>query len=86
MESDLECKVKPCYMGLMVILCCMQNSSYCLTELDGIVSNLCFAAFHLVLYHSCLCSSIPVMHLVDRSDLAHINADEDVTRADSNDI
>jgi hypothetical protein len=73
-------------MGPMVVLHRTQNGSYHLAELDGTVSNLRFAAFRLVTYHSRSRSSIPVTCLVDRSDLARINADEDVTRADSDDI
>jgi len=85
-ENDLGHKAKPCYMRPMVILHHTQNSSYCLAELDGTMSNLQFAAFCLVPYHARSHSSIPVMRLVDRNDLACIIADEDVTRADSEEI
>jgi hypothetical protein len=85
-ESDLGCKAKPCYMRPMIVLHHMQNGSYRLAELDGIVLNLCFAAFHLVPYHSLSHSLIPVTCLVNHSDLACVNTNEDVTRADSNDI
>ena len=86
METDLGRKAKPCYMGPMVVLCHMQNGSYRLAELDGTVSNLRFAAFCLVPYHARSRSSLPVTRLVDRDDLARVNADEDITRADSDDI
>src|SRR6266566_2300108 len=85
-ENDLGRKAKPRYMGPMVVLRRTQNGSYRLAELDGTVSNLRFAAFRLVPYHACSCSSIPVTHLVDRNNLAHVIADEDVTRADSEEI
>ena len=65
----------------MVVVCCTQNGSYRLAELDRTISNLRFAAFRLVPYHAHSCSSIPVTRLVDRSDLARVFADEDVEGA-----
>ena len=47
------------------------------------MSNLHFAAFRLVPYHSRSRSSIPVTRLVDRDDLARANMDMDIMRADS---
>jgi hypothetical protein len=85
-ESDLGRKAKPCYIGPMVILRRTQNGSYHLAELDGSVSNLRFVAFCLVPYHARLRSSIPVTRLIDRNDLACAIADEDIIRADSDDI
>ena len=69
----------------MVVLRRTQNGSYRLAELDGTVSNLRFAAFCLVPYHSRSRSSIPVTRLVDRDDLAHANTDMDIMQADSDD-
>jgi hypothetical protein len=85
-ESDLGRKSKPRYIGPMVVLRRSQNGSYRLAELDGTVSNLRFAAFRLVPYHTRSRSSIPVTRLVDRDDLACANGDEDTTRADSDDV
>jgi transposase InsO family protein len=82
-ETDLGRKAKPRYLGPMVVIRRSQNGAYRLAELDGTVSNLRFAAFRLVPYHSRSRSSIPVTRLVDRDDLARANADEDITRADS---
>ena len=82
-ETDLGRKAKPRYMGPMVVLRYTQNGSYRLAELNGTVSNLRYAAFHLILYHTRLCSSIPVTCLVNRDDLACVIANEDVIRADS---
>ena len=81
-ENDLGRKVKPRYTGPMVVLRRTQNGSYRLAELDGSVSNLRFAAFRLVPYHSRSRSSIPVTRLIDRDDLARANTDEDIMRAD----
>ena len=85
-ENDLGCKAKPRYIGPMVVLCCMQNGSYHLGKLDGTVSNLRFVAFRLVPYHAHLHSSIPVTCLIDHNDLACVITNENVTRANSNDI
>jgi hypothetical protein len=70
----------------MVVLRCTQNGSYRLAELDGTVSNLRFAAFRLVPYHARSRSSIPVTRLVDRDDLARVITDDDVVRADSDEV
>ena len=85
-ENDLGRKAKPRYIGPMVVLRRTKNGSYRLAELDGTISNLRFAAFRLVPYHARSRSSISVTHLVDRDDLARVNADDDVTRADLDDI
>ena len=77
-KTDLGHKAKPHYIGPMVIICHMQNGSYRLAKLDGSISNLCFAAFHLVPYHARLHTSILVTRLVEQSDLACVFADEDV--------
>ena len=71
-------------MGPMVVLHHTQNGSYHLAKLDGTVSNLYYMAFCLIPYHTCLCSSIPVTHLVDYDDLACVIANKDVIRANSN--
>ena len=85
-ENDLGRKAKPRYMGPMVVLRRTQNGTYRLAELDGTVSNLRFAAFRLVPYHTRSRSSIPVTRLVNREDLACVNADELIARTDSDDI
>ena len=85
-ENDLGRKAKPRYIGPMVVLRRTKNGSYRLAELDGTISNLRFATFRLVPYHARSRSSISVTRLVDRDDLARVNADDDVTRADLDDI
>ena len=65
----------------MVVLYHMQNGSYRLVELDSTVSNLRFSAFYLVPYHSQLCSSMPLTHLVDKEDLACANMQDNITQA-----
>ncbi|KIJ07502.1 hypothetical protein PAXINDRAFT_33858, partial [Paxillus involutus ATCC 200175] len=49
-EKELNQKTKPRYTGPMVVLCRTTGGSYLLAELDGSVSKLRFAAFHLLPY------------------------------------
>lgn len=77
-KTNLGCKAKPHYIGPMVVIRCTQNGLYCLAKLNRTISNLHFAAFHLVPYHTHLCTSIPMTCLVNQSDLACIFADEDI--------
>ena len=41
----------------------MTGRSYVLAELDGFMSKLCFAAFHIILYYPRFCLSILVTDL-----------------------
>jgi hypothetical protein len=58
-EKELNWKMKPKYMGPMVVLRRTTSGSYMLAELDGVVSNLRFAAFPLVPYHTRTNFTIP---------------------------
>ena len=60
--------MKPRYLGPMVILCWTTGRSYLLVELDGVVSRLCYAAFRLIPYYSCLSSVICITELTDMDD------------------
>ncbi|KAF8816470.1 hypothetical protein BYT27DRAFT_7063666, partial [Phlegmacium glaucopus] len=58
-EPDVGCKCynysfnkcKPQYFGPMMVDKRLQSGAYILTEVNGAVSQLKFAAFHLILYH-----------------------------------
>jgi transposase InsO family protein len=65
-------KMKPRYLGPMIILRCTHHSAYRLAELDGAVSNLRYAAFRLVPYHAYSQRFIPVTHVVEDDDLASL--------------
>jgi len=80
-EMDLGRKSKSRYLGPMVVIRRTPNGTYRLTELDGTISKLRFAAFRLVPYHAHSCSSIPVTRLIDREELIKIYLDEDNDRA-----
>jgi hypothetical protein len=50
-EYKLSKKTKPCYLGPMVVVRHMKGGSYMLAELDGAISKLRFAAFHIIPYY-----------------------------------
>jgi hypothetical protein len=71
-------KMKPRYLGPMVVVKKTHNRAYRLAELDSTVSRLCFAAFRLVPYHARSRSNISVTHLLNSDDLEALNnVDED---------
>ena len=62
----------------MVVVKKTRNGAYCLAELNGTVSRLRFAAFHLIPYHTCSHSAISITHLLNSDNLEALNvADED---------
>jgi len=60
-EADLS-KMKPRYLGPLVVLSRTIHGSYCLSELDGAVSKLHYAMFRLVPYHSHDSSRATICH------------------------
>ena len=62
-EKELNQKMKPCYLGPMVVLHRTTGGSYLLAELDGAISCLQYAAFRLLLYYLHMYITIPVMDL-----------------------
>ena len=67
-HADLNRKTKPRYLGPMVVVRRTQGGSYILSELDGSVSALRYAAFRLVPYYPRSHISIPVTQLVSYTD------------------
>ena len=63
----------------MIVIQCIHNGAYQLAELDSAVSQLCYAAFHLIQYHVCLPSFIPVTHIMDGDELTS-HEDDDTSR------
>ena len=78
-KKELNCKTKPQYLDPMVVLCRTTGRSYVLAELDGSVSKLRFAAFHIVPYYPRFRSSIPVTDLsgFDNQTLDELAAEDD---------
>jgi len=69
-------KMKPRYLGLMIVIWRTHNSAYRLGKLDGAVLQLHYAAFHLIPYHACSPSYISVTHVVDGDDLVSHDDDD----------
>ena len=69
-------KMKPRYLGPMVVLRRTRNGAYRLSELDGAISRLRYAAFRLIPYHARSRSFIPVTHVVGSGDLASLELDD----------
>jgi len=69
-------KMKPHYLGLMIVLRRTRHGTYQLGELDGAVSRLRYAAFRLIPYHARSLSFITVTHVVDGDDLTSHDDDD----------
>jgi Integrase zinc binding domain len=76
-ETDLGRKVNPRYLGPMVVVRRTFSGSYRLAELDGAVSKLRYATFHLIPYHARSHAFIPVTRVLDRDDLVNVVEEED---------
>jgi len=73
-------KMKPRYLGPMVVLQRTCNGTYRLGKLDGTISKLCYAAFRLIPYYACLRSFIPVTHVMDGDDLVSLEFNDTLAR------
>ncbi|OAX31892.1 hypothetical protein K503DRAFT_702979 [Rhizopogon vinicolor AM-OR11-026] len=67
-SSNVKCKL--CYFGPMVVISRSINGAYCLAEVDGSVSKLKFAAFHLIPYHVRSPSTLEVTQFIDIDSIA----------------
>jgi len=83
-SSDMD-KTRPWYYRPMVILRCTCNGAYWLSELDGSVSKLCYAAFQLLPYYTCSPSHITVTCLIDGKALASLELDKTLRARRTND-
>jgi hypothetical protein len=85
-EKELNRKMKPRYLGPMVVLCQTTGGSYILAELDGMVSKLRYAAFHLLPYYPRFQTNILVTELtgLDDEDLDKL-AGADIEEPDDKD-
>jgi len=82
--SDMD-KTRLCYCSPMVVLRCTCNGAYRLSELDGSISKLCYAAFRLLPYHLRSPSLITVTRLVTSKDLASLERDDTPLSGRAND-
>jgi hypothetical protein len=69
-EASSNAKCKPRYFGPMVVVSRSQGGSYQLAELDGTLSKLKFAAFHIIPYHPRSPTSIKVTQFINPQTLS----------------
>ena len=69
-------KMKPRYLGLMIVIWRTCNGAYRLGKLDSAVLRLHYAAFRLIPYHTHSPSYISVTHVVDGDDLTSHDDDD----------
>ena len=62
-DKTLSDKMKPRYFGPMVVVRKTKGGSYILGELDGTLSKLRFAVFHLIPYYPRDIKAVPVTRL-----------------------
>lgn len=67
-DKGLKNKTKPRYLGPMLVVRRTTGGSYILSELDGSISKLRFAAFRLIPYYPRDIRAVPVEKLSDLSD------------------
>lgn len=51
-EKGVSKKALPCYFGPMVVIKHTGGGSYCLAEVTGAMSGLCYAAFQIIPYYA----------------------------------
>jgi len=68
-EPNVGKKGKPCYFRPIVVVKHLQSSTYLLTEVNGTVLHLKFAAFQLIPYHLCSRKYLEITEFVDKKDI-----------------
>ncbi|KAJ8580940.1 hypothetical protein M405DRAFT_887474 [Rhizopogon salebrosus TDB-379] len=69
-EPSSNAKCKPRYFGPMVVVSRSMHGAYRLAEVDGSVSKLKFAAFHIIPYHARSPSTLEVTQFIDIDTIA----------------
>ena len=64
-EQELDRKTKPRFFGPMMVVRRTARGAYILSELDGAVSKLPFAAFRVIPYYPRSLASVPVTRVID---------------------
>src|SRR5437660_894778 len=72
-EPSSNAKCKPRYFGPMLVVSRSTNGSYHLAEVDGSMSKLKFATFHLVPYFSCSLEHFEVTKFLSSVDLTGVD-------------
>lgn len=58
-KKSLNCKMQPCYLGLLVVILCNKGGTYILCKLDGLVLDRPIAAFCVIPYFAYSTISLP---------------------------
>jgi hypothetical protein len=77
-ETDLSRKIKPCYLGPMIVVRRNRSGAYILAELSGAVRKLPFAAFRLIPYYP---HSRTIFNITKGIDPAFIPDDDSLSEA-----
>ena len=73
-KSNTKCK--PRYFGLMIIICRAAGGSYRLAEINGVLSKLRFAAFHLMPYLARSKKNVLITRFIDQKDLTELGEED----------
>jgi len=68
----------------MMVVTRLQNGAYILSEVDGTVLHLKFAAFRLILYQARSQKDLEITEFVDQKDLEGVNEEAEKERIDEN--
>ena len=71
-KKELNHKTKPCFLGPMVVVHHTKGGAYILAELNGAISRLRYAAFHIIPYLARFPDRIPVTSLLDKVELEDV--------------
>ena len=77
-EPNIGQKCKPCYFRPMVVVTQLQNGAYILSEVDGVISYLKFAAFCLIPYQAQSRKYLEITEFVDQKELKGIEEERRV--------
>jgi len=91
-EMELNRKTKPRFFGPMIVVRRTQHGAYILSELDGAVSKIRYAAFRIIPYYPRSHTSIPITSIIDpvkeQKDIdapdEQYRASDTITEADQN--
>jgi len=76
-EPEIGRKCKPHYFGPMAVVQRSRNGAYILAEVNGTVSCLKFAAFHLIPYCSHSQKYLEITEFVDQRNLEGVETEEE---------
>ena len=85
-EKSLNRKMRPRYLGPLVIVSRNKGGAYIICELDGTVFNRPIAAFRIIPYHARKSIALPDIALDISTARLHEMEESNITGADSEDM